>query len=669
MPKHDSGRTDDPQSRAFVRPHPQRNREYTGKYAKAAAFLLPAHSSTVTRAHGLALCAFVMAAAPSLATTPVLPRFAYISEMSDVSPAFASYDPVSNDALLNAAYSTGHVLAVTITSDMGEVQVPKTYRRAISCPHAEYWREAIDKELAGLIALHTWDLVPATDMPQGSNLMHCHYVFAVKRKGDGSIEKFKARLVADGNTQKYGVDFDRIFATVVKTQTIRLVLIIAAARDYNLTSIDITQAYLQAELKEDLFMRVPPGVQRFDSAGQPLVCKLRRSLYGLKQAGREWAVLFSSFLVDWGMTRSTIDVCLYTYSEADSILLVLIYVDDALIVDNSSKLRGRFVSDLGKRFPTEDKHDLVWILNVTISRDRAARTLTMSQSLYVTDLLTKFSVYVDAAHTRHFDSPAEEGLVLSSDDQPVAGSSEHDEMSDFREPYMSIVGGLLWLANMTRPDIGYISSQLARFLTNPASSHFKAAIRVLLYLRDTAERNLVFSPAADRGFETYVDSSWGTRFSCSGAMLFYHGCLFHFFSKMQRSVTLSSAEAEFFGAMLAAKEMMFVRELLIDLGITLDGPSMLYCDSKSAVEMAFDPVAFKKTKHILRAAEFLRDLVAREVITLRHVPGSTMVADLLTKATSRQIFVALLKLIDTFSVNNVASWQGSMHESLALMRA
>ena len=138
---------------------------------------------------------------------------------------------------------------------------------------------------------------------------------------------------------------------------------------------------------------------------------------------------------------------------------------------------------------------------------------------------------------------------------------------------------------------------------------------------------------------------------------------------MQRSVTLSSAEAEFFGAMLAAKEMMFVRELLVDLGITLDGPSMLYCDSKSAVEMAFDPVAFKKTKHILRAAEFLRDLVAREVIVLRHVPGSTMLADLLTKATSRQIFVALIKLIDAFSVDGVASWQGSMHESLALMRA
>ena len=129
-------------------------------------------------------------------------------------------------------------------------------------------------------------------------------------------------------------------------------------------------------------------------------------------------------------------------------------------------------------------------------------------------------------------------------------------------------------------------------------------------------------------------------------MLFYHGCLFHFFSKMQRSVTLSSAEAEFFGAMLAAKEMMFVRELFIDLGITLDGPSMLYCDSKSAVEMAFDPVAFKKTKHILRAAEFLRDLVARRVVTLEHVPGTVMIADILTKAVSRPLFTELVRLLD-----------------------
>ena len=179
--------------------------------------------------------------------------------------------------------------------------------------------------------------------------MNCHYVFTVKRKADGSIEKFKARLVADGNTQKFGVDFDRIFSTVVKVTTIRLVLIIAAACGYNLTSIDIRQAYLQAELKEDLYMRPPPDVRPFDSQRRPLVCKLRRSLYGLKQAGREWGMLFAAFLINWGFKRSTIDHCLYTYVLGSSILWCLIYVDDGLLCDNSPELRDRFVAALSKR--------------------------------------------------------------------------------------------------------------------------------------------------------------------------------------------------------------------------------------------------------------------------------------------------------------------------------
>ena len=132
-------------------------------------------------------------------------------------------------------------------------------------------------------------------------------------------------------------------------------------------------------------------------------------------------------------------------------------------------------------------------------------------------------------------------------------------------------------------------------------------------------------------------------------MIFYHGCLFHWFSKMQRSVTLSSAEAEYFGAMLAARDIVFVRELLLDLAIAVCVPSVIYSDSKSAVGMAFDPVAFKKTKHILRAAEFLRDLVARDVVVLKHVSGSVMMADLLTKAVARPMFVALMRLLAEYS--------------------
>ena len=214
-----------------------------------------------------------------------------------------------------------------------------------------------------------------------------------------------------------------------------------------------------------------------------------------------------------------------------------------------------------------------------------------------------------------------------------------------RETYMSIVGGLLWLANMTRPDIAHAASQLSRCLTNPGQRAFGAAIRVLLYLKYN-HHDYVVKPDGSRSFEVFVDSNWSSSYSCSGSFFLYHGCIFHWFSKMQKSVSLSSAEAEFFGAMLAARELLFFRDLLLDLWIELDGPTTVWCDSKSAVDMSFDPVAFKNTKHIMRAASFLRDLVLRASCVLKHLPGKHMIADILTKACARPIFIALITALN-----------------------
>jgi hypothetical protein len=325
-------------------------------------------ASDTQRAVFLAIVGYIACSAPRHVATTARPSNAacWTNELTDDDPAFRAFDGDDANALVAAAFAT-RAPVVVITTDMGDLVVPRSYPQAMNSPHASYWKDAIAKELAGLVQLNTWEVVHISSMPRGANLMNCHFVFAVKRKADGSIEKFKARLVADGNTQKYGVDFDRVFATVVKTLTIRLVLAIAAARDFNLSSIDVRQAYLQAELKEDLFMRTPPGLP----AREGYVCKLRRSLYGLKQAGREWALLLTQFLLAWGMVRSTIDVCLYQYAAGAVLLWVLIYVDDALIVDNDSGLRERFVADLGRRFPVEDKGELSWILNVAITRDRS----------------------------------------------------------------------------------------------------------------------------------------------------------------------------------------------------------------------------------------------------------------------------------------------------------
>ncbi|HJL47402.1 MAG TPA: reverse transcriptase domain-containing protein, partial [Polyangiaceae bacterium LLY-WYZ-15_(1-7)] len=301
-------------------------------------------------------------------------------------------DYASHDAPL--AYRT----EIKSTAELGDVSIPKSYKQAVACPQNSYWRAAIAKEYEGLVKLGTWTVILLSDVPAGANLMSCHYVFDVKRNQLGEIEKFKARLVADGSTQKFGIDFDRIFSTVVKISTIRLVLAIAAAHDYNLSCADIRQAYLQAELKDDLYMRVPPGHPRFDDKGRPLVLKLNKTLYGLKQSGREWNKLLVAFLISWGFAQSKIDVCLFIYSAAGKVIWLLIWVDDLIIADNDSTVREKFMGDLGERFPTEDKGELTWVVGVHVVRDRPRRALTISQELYVTDLLGRHEDVMGSGH-------------------------------------------------------------------------------------------------------------------------------------------------------------------------------------------------------------------------------------------------------------------------------
>ena len=623
---------DDASSRHFARVHPKRTRN------------APDYTYADTRNAKVAVASFVMLAAATLAVQPsldpIVPAFAFVSNVDCLDSAFADFqgspDNRDDDDCLLYAFTIAcpaRALAITSTNELGDVSIPRSYNQALSSKHKEYWQAAITKELDGLLKLVVWEDMLLSKLPPGANLMFCHFVFTVKRLRNGSIEKFKARLVANGNTQKFGVDFDQVFSTVVRSSTIRLMLIVAAQRDYNLTTVDIRQAYLQAELDEDLYMRMPQGLPNKDGKGRPLVCKLKRSLYGLKQAGRIWGTLFANYLVKWGFTRSTIDTCLFVYESNGKILWCAIYVDDGLLADNDSELRNKFVKDLGARFPTEDKGNLEWLLGVAVDRDRTKRTLTISQKLYVSDLLSKYADYV-SEHTRSYDTPLPESAVLSSDDSPTVGSPEHGAMQARRVIYMQLVGSFLWLANMTALPLIYTASQLARFLDNPGELHFSYAIRVLIYLRDHAEDGLHYAPNVARGFETFVDSSWAANFSCSGGIYMFYGCPFHWFSKTQRSVTLSSAEAEYFGAMMAARDNIYLRDIIEDLGLpeykTI--PNM-YCDSKSAVTLAFDAVAFKNTKHILRAAYFLRDLVAREVITITHLSGSMMIADLCTKST------------------------------------
>ena len=551
-------------------------------------------------------------------------------------PAFAYSSNISG---------LGSALAVASTLEFGDIPIPRGYRQALASEWADYWREAIAAELNGLMKNETWDVIPESDMPAGSNLMNCHMVFTVKRLSDGSIEKFKCRLVANGNTQRHGVDFDRIFSTVVKISTIRVVLAIAAAYDYNLTSVDVKQAYLQATLSEDLYMRMPPGLPSYDKDGRRLVVKLRKSLYGLRQAGREWGQLLTSFLVSYGFRQSSIDVCLYTLTRGDRFIWLLVWVDDCVIVDNDMSLRASFVAALNTRFPLTDSGELEWILGVKVTRDRPARRLVLSQALYVTDLLKRFS-HVHENVSKSYTSPVGDKCTLAPEQSPALGSAEHKAMRAHHDDYMSLAGAYLWLSNVSRPELSFISLQLARFVSNPGKPHLDAAVRVLVYLRGSVQRTLVFRPDVTVPLRIYVDSDWAVKFSISGAIFTFMGCPVHWFAKTQRSVSMSSTEAEFFAAMMAARDGVHLRDLLADLSLLASEPTVIRSDNKSVADLALDAIAFKKTKHIMRAAEFLRDLCMRRVFAVVWISGLDNVADLFTKGHSAAVFASYMALLD-----------------------
>lgn len=355
-------------------------------------------------------------------------------------------------------------------------------------------------------------------------------------------------------------------------------------------------------------------------------------------------MLLASTLREWGFTQSTIDVCLFTYRRGNSLLTIVVWVDDCVIADNDASLRDEFVTWLGGRFPVEDKGELQWILHVKVERDRPNNVLSLSQELYIRDLLDRYSYLLDGL-TRRFDSPYDATVNLCPEQCPEPDSTEQINMARHHQDYMSLVGAYLWLANVTRPELAFIAGQLARFVGNPGMVHHRAALRVLIYLRGSLNHAMVFKPTPEANLRAFVDSDWSTRFSVSGGLVEFMGCPIHWLSRTQRSVSMSSTESEYFASCPLAREVLYFRDILCDFGHPQSGPTSILTDNKGVVALALDPVAFKKTKHILRAAQFVRDLVMRQVVKMQWISGKDNVADICTKAVTLAVFRALMSLL------------------------
>lgn len=525
-------------------------------------------------------------------------------------------------------------LAMNASADLlGE---PRTYKEAMASSEAPFWRESCGDEMRGLIKRKTFTLIPC---PPGAKVVGSTWRSKKKVNAQGQVVRYKARLCVQGFTQVWGVDYGDTHSPVVAWEIIRLVFAIAAVLDYEIHHMDVEQAFLQSTLGERILVRQAEGHEVTGPNGEPMVYLLHKSLYGLKQASRNWYKRINSYLTEYGLKPSAADPCLYVLIRDDgTVLLVLLYVDDLAIIGSGLPVVNQFKQAISKEFEMKDLGELEYMLGVQIRRDRANRTLEMLQTGYVDQLLARFNM---SGH-RPIGTPMDPAKGV-----PARVTAE--DGGSVQELYRSMVGGIMYAALVTRPDIAFSAQALGRHLQSSTDVHVEAAMDVLRYLKGTRELGIKFSPGSDdRGaivLTGYVDADWAsdktTRRSTSAYVFMIGGGCVSWRSKLQPTVALSSAEAEYVAAAAAAQEAVFLRRALVDLGHGQADPTIIYEDNQGAIAMSENPVHRQRTKHIDVKYNFVRERVEALEIKLLYIPTAEQLADMLTKPLAKIVLARL----------------------------
>ncbi|GJV28694.1 ribonuclease H-like domain-containing protein [Tanacetum coccineum] len=467
--------------------------------------------------------------------------------------------------------------------------IPRSHIHALRDPH---WNKAMVDEYNALISNGTWVLVPR---PTNVNVVRSMWLFRHKYNADGSLSRYKARLVANGRSQQQGIDCDETFSPVVKPATIRTVLSLAVSRDWPIHQLDVKNAFLHGQLSETVYMHQPPGF--VDTTHPDYVCHLQRSLYGLKQAPRAWFQRFTSFITRVGFQHSKTDASLFVFHRGSDIAYLLLYVDDIVLTASSTALLQRIITVLHGEFAMTDLGSLNYFLG--ISAQRSSSGLFLSQSKFAEEILER-------AHMQHCNpcrTPVDTESKLGSDGDPVSDPTL----------YRSLAGALQYLT-FTRPDISYAVQQVCLYMHDPRAPHFTALKRILRYVRGTLTFGLQIHASTTAQLTAYTDADWAgcpvTRRSTSGYCVFLGDNLLSWSAKRQVTLSRSSAEAEYRGVANVVAETAWIRNLLLELHAPLTTATLVYCDNVSAVYLTTNPVQHQRTKHIEIDIHFVRDYVA-----------------------------------------------------------
>ncbi|GJX50138.1 retrovirus-related pol polyprotein from transposon TNT 1-94, partial [Tanacetum coccineum] len=449
----------------------------------------------------------------------------------------------------------------------------------------------------------------------------------VKTDESGRVLKNKARLVAQGFRQEEGIDFEESFASVARIEAIRIFVANAAHKNMTIYQMDVKTAFLNGELKEEVYVSQPEGFVDQDNPSH--VYKLKKALYGLKQAPRAWYDMLSSFLISQQFSKGAVDPTLFTRHAGNDILLVQIYVDDIIFASTNTAMCDEFANQMTNKFKMSMMGQMSFFLGLQISQ--SPRGIFINQSKYASEIVKKYGLH----STDSVDTPMIENKKLDEDLQgkPVDATL-----------YRGMIGSLMYLTS-SRPDLNHVVCLCARYQAKPTEKHLQAVKRIFRYLNGTINMGLWYSKDTDMSLTAYADADHAgcqdTRRSTSGSAQFLGDKLVSWSSKKQKSTAISSTEAEYIALSGCCSQILWMRSQLTDYGFKFN-KIPLYCDNKSVIALCCNNVQHSRAKHIDIRYHFIKEQVENGIVELYFVRTEYQLADIFTKPLPRERFNFLI---------------------------
>lgn len=506
-------------------------------------------------------------------------------------------------------------LAMSVESFVNDV--PQSFEEAKSRDDFHLWEQAISEEIKALKSNNTWTLV---NRPENTPLIDSKWVFRLKKDNEGKVQKYKARLVARGFMQRRGFDYEETWAPVARLSTVRTLIAVINYKNLAVQQMDVKSAFLHGTINENIYMKKPEGL----NCGNK-VCKLNKALYGLKQAPYCWNKKFNQFATEQELIRSDNDPCLYYKHIGNIEIYLLLYVDDIIIASNSKIELNKLKEKLTKNFEMQDMGELKQFLGIHIRKTEDG--MYLSQKDYIQSLLEKFRM-----------QDCNGSKIPMNMNKMFYEKKENTDTTN--KPIRELIGSLMYLTLATRPDLSASVNFCSRNQNNPTEELWILLKGILRYLKQTVNFELFFDNKVSTELEGYADSDWAgdesDRKSTTGFLFKVLGSTVCWTTKKQSSVAISSTEAEYVALAEAAREGIWLLNLLESFGFAKT-TFTIYEDNQSCIELT-RKWEHKRLKHVDVKYNFIRDLVENKTISVKYINSNNQTADILTKNLKYPLF-------------------------------